>query len=105
MTSGSAAMSKGAEALAFLQAFVRARYRWRRGTREGLAAWQRRQLTRFSQSTLSGIPFYAGRVRAAQDGEAAVSRERVGRHDHAARGAGGVQTHGDSGRTVPRDPV
>lgn len=70
-------MSGPASALVFLRAFIRARYRWRRGTRAALEAWQRRQLARFTSRTLSRIPFYAGRVQAARDGEAAVTGAAV----------------------------
>ena len=45
--------------LAFLRAFARARWRWRRGARADLLRWQARQLERYLRGQLSRFPFYA----------------------------------------------
>lgn len=64
-------------AAAFVAAFARARWRWRRGTRAGLLAWQRRRLRAFVRTGLAAHPFYAALQRASVDASPGASPDAL----------------------------
>lgn len=54
-------MTRIRHVMAFLCAFARARWRWRRGERAALLAWQQRQMDHFVRTRLPAFPFYSAR--------------------------------------------